>query len=297
VPSPEVSVVVPNYNHARYLEQRLDSVLAQTCRDFEVIILDDRSTDDSRRIIERYREHPAVRHVVFNDVNTGSPFRQWERGIGLAAGRWIWLAESDDYCEPELLETLLGETRRHPDVGIAFCRSEWVDAAGQAGEDLSIYREDAFFEGPAAVKRMLFHCTVHNASSAIIRRDLAATAVRGLGRYKACGDWIFYVRVLQRANLAFTARRLNSFRWYHANVSSRAKARLWDTEGVHVLDEVSFRRVRHTPVEFSNLIGHWRGRAGGLTAADRLAAWRSIAWAGLRYRATRLLPGRDDRRA
>lgn len=291
VPSPEVSVVVPNFNHARYLERRLESVLAQSCRDIEVIILDDRSTDDSRRVIERYRDHPLVRHVVFNEVNTGSPFRQWERGIALATGRWIWLAESDDFCEPDLLESLLAETRRHPDVGIAFCRSEWVDADGVAGEDLSLFRDDRFVEGCAAVKEMLFHCTVHNASSAIIRRDLAARAVRGLGRYRACGDWIFYVRVLQRANLAFTNRRLNSFRWYHANVSSRAKHRLWATEGVRVLDEVSFRRVRHTEPEFRRLLDHWIGQAAGVGRIDRLVAWTSIASAAARHRAARLLPG------
>jgi len=292
VPPPEVSVVVPNFNHARYLERRLDSVLAQSCRDIEVIILDDRSTDDSRRLIERYRDHPLVRHVVFNDVNTGSPFRQWERGIGLAAGRWIWLAESDDFCEPDLLESLLAETRRHPDVGIAFCRSEWVDADGVAGEDLSLFRDDRFVEGTDAVKEMLFHCTVHNASSAIIRRDLAARAVRGLGRYRACGDWIFYVRVLQRANLAFTNRRLNSFRWYHANVSSRARKRLWVTEGVRVLDEVSFHRVRHTEPEFRRLRAHWIGQIAGVGPVDRLAAWTSIASAAIRHRVATLLAGR-----
>ena len=291
MPTPEVSVIVPNYNHARYLRQRIDSILAQSFRDFELILLDDRSTDESRDVLEEYRGHPLVRHVVFNDVNTGSPFRQWERGIGLAAGRWIWLAESDDYCAPDLLETLLGETRRHPDVGIAFCRSEWVDAAGVAGEELSLYREDRFVAGNDAVKEMLFHCTVHNASSAIIRRDLAARAVRGLGRFRACGDWIFYVRVLQRASLAFTARQLNSFRWYHANVSSRAKARLWATEGVQVLDQVSFRRVRHTPEEFQRLLGHWCGKAHGLGRLDRLKAWTSIASAVARHRAAGLLPG------
>ena len=76
---PNVSVIIPNYNHALYLQVRLDSVFNQTYQDFEVIILDDCSTDNSREIIEKYANNPKTSHIIFNDVNSGSTIKQWEK--------------------------------------------------------------------------------------------------------------------------------------------------------------------------------------------------------------------------
>ena len=90
-----VSVIIPNYCHARFLNQRIDSVLNQTYSDYEVIILDDCSTDNSREIIESYRNHPKISHIVYNEKNSGSTFIQWEKGFELARGEYIWIAESD----------------------------------------------------------------------------------------------------------------------------------------------------------------------------------------------------------
>ena len=84
-----VSVIIPNYNHAPFLKERIDSVLQQTYTDFEVIILDDCSTDNSKEIIETYRMHPKVVHIEYNVVNSGSTFKQWKKGIDLTKGEWI----------------------------------------------------------------------------------------------------------------------------------------------------------------------------------------------------------------
>src|SRR6516225_8534922 len=76
---PSVSVIVPNYNHARYLRRRVDSIVDQTYQDFELILLDDCSTDGSREVLQSYADDPRVR-IEFNDENTGTPFKQWNRG-------------------------------------------------------------------------------------------------------------------------------------------------------------------------------------------------------------------------
>ena len=117
---PTVSVIVPNYNHAPFLKQRIDSILRQTYQDFELILLDDCSTDGSREIMESYRNNPHVSHIVYGESNSGSAFRQWDKGIALAKGEWIWVAESDDYCEPFFLERLMGEVARVPDCVLAY---------------------------------------------------------------------------------------------------------------------------------------------------------------------------------
>jgi len=79
--NPLVSIIIPNYNHARYLEQRLDSVFNQTYQNFEVIILDDCSTDNSLEIIEKYKDNPHLSLVVVNETNSGSSYKQWDNGI------------------------------------------------------------------------------------------------------------------------------------------------------------------------------------------------------------------------
>ena len=96
---PSVSVIIPNYNHARYLRERIDSVLNQRFQDYEIILLDDNSTDESPTIIQSYASAPHVTHIEINEQNSGSPFAQWDKGISLAAGEFIWIAESDDVAD------------------------------------------------------------------------------------------------------------------------------------------------------------------------------------------------------
>src|ERR1700752_894581 len=99
---PKVSVVVPNYNHARFLQKRIESILRQSYQDFELILLDDCSTDDSQAILSQYAGDARVR-LEFNPVNSGSTFKQWNKGVGLARGKYVWIAESDDYAAKMLL--------------------------------------------------------------------------------------------------------------------------------------------------------------------------------------------------
>ena len=128
---PSISVIIPNYNHASFLRQRIESILNQTRQEFELIILDDASTDNSRDIIEMYRHDPRVSHIIYNEKNGGSPFKQWNKGIELAKGKWIWIAESDDYAEPEYLEKLLEQSTLHADAGFLYCLHNWVDEKGE----------------------------------------------------------------------------------------------------------------------------------------------------------------------
>ena len=81
---PKVSVIVPNYNHAPYLKRRIDSILNQTYQDFELILLDDCSTDNSAEVLNEYASNPKVSHVVINEINSGSTFKQWDKGFALA---------------------------------------------------------------------------------------------------------------------------------------------------------------------------------------------------------------------
>lgn len=133
--SPKVSVIVSNYNHSAYLKERIDSILNQTYQDFELIILDDCSTDNSMSIIESYRNNSHVTHVVQNEQNSGSPFLQWHKGIALAQGEYIWIAESDDAAHPQFQSTLVGQLVCHPEAVLAYSHSLWVDEKGETVND------------------------------------------------------------------------------------------------------------------------------------------------------------------
>ncbi|NJL77190.1 MAG: glycosyltransferase family 2 protein [Saprospiraceae bacterium] len=152
---PVVSIIVPNYNHERYLVQRLESIFNQTFQDFEVILLDDCSTDGSVSVLQRYASHPKVTHFIINEKNSGSPFVQWKRGIDLARGQYIWIAESDDWADLDFLAHLLPLVSQ-PNVNIAFCNSHWVNQAGAIQTSLSLYNTSFQRLGTEEIKTRLF---------------------------------------------------------------------------------------------------------------------------------------------
>ena len=129
---PKVSVVVPNYNYARYLQARLRSVASQTLPVYELIVLDDASSDDSLDVLQSLRGSLAPEpRIVVNPANSGSVFRQWLRGLELATGDFVWIAEADDLAHPGFLEHLVGRMAADPSIVMGYCQSEQIDQDGQ----------------------------------------------------------------------------------------------------------------------------------------------------------------------
>ncbi len=108
-PNLTVSVVVPNYNYVRHLRQRLESIWAQRMPIRDMILLDDASTDDSRAVVTQFYAGIAGADPgpLWNDVNSGSVSRQWAHGVSLAEGDLVWIAEADDFADPDFLATVL----------------------------------------------------------------------------------------------------------------------------------------------------------------------------------------------
>ena len=192
-----VSVIVPNYNYARYLPQRIESILNQTFQDFELILLDDASTDGSRAILERYWDNPHVTRLVVNETNTGSPFRQWMKGILLSRGKYVWVAEADDVARPDFLETCVRLAEAHADTSICYAGSQLIDEEGTVQHrDINHWgrrarREHAYFQGSAFAEHNLYwkNYTV-NASGILFRREYALRLAQSdFLRMRYCGDW------------------------------------------------------------------------------------------------------------
>lgn len=214
----KVSVIVPNYNHAPYLVERIESVLAQTYQHIEIILLDDCSTDNSRAVLERYRHHPKVSQVVFNAENSGTTFKQWAKGIELARHEWIWIAESDDWCEPTLLETLVAGIT--PATCIAFCMSVAIK-----GNDILYVNESKHlhrhYQGLDFVhERMLRITAISNASQAIFRKEAYFKIDKSFTTYKFSGDYLFWMLVAQHGEVYVVGKYLNYFRKHDKDVTS-----------------------------------------------------------------------------
>ena len=256
---PLISVIIPNYNHAAFLRQRIESVLNQTYQDFEVIILDDCSSDNSKEIIETFRASSKIKKIVYNKANSGSPFRQWKKGIELAVGKYIWIAESDDWAEPNFLEVLVNRVSSERNVGICFCGSNWVDKNGDIGKDLSLYNEDFFRNGQEEITNyMLKYNSLQNVSSALIKHALAKKFIDKTLRYKSSGDWSLYIDILQESNIVYINQKLNNFRWYHNNVSNSAKTKgLWVSEGLRIVARSKAYKLPLNKIQVQDIIHYW----------------------------------------
>lgn len=126
--APKISVIVPVYNHERYIRQAIDSVLAQTFTNFEIIVIDDGSTDSSRCIIASY-DDPRIRRV-YHQRNLGIPHTQNE-GLSLARGEYIAWLDDDDYAHPHRLAKQAAFLDDNPNVALVGSWRKGVDDEGK----------------------------------------------------------------------------------------------------------------------------------------------------------------------
>lgn len=231
---PLISIIVPSYNHYNYLEQRMESVFNQTYPNFEVILLDDCSTDKSQEILLEYAKKSKVSHCVFNATNSGNTFIQWNKGIELAKGDYIWIAESDDFCELKFLEELIQPVLQDLEITLVYCQSNRVDEAGKiTGNwlhhtddlDASLFLTSFIMGGNEFIERFLIHKNViPNASGVLFSKECAVQ----LGELdidpvlKTCGDWLFYLKLATNTKVAFVDKSLNNFRYHSESVIASA---------------------------------------------------------------------------
>jgi glycosyltransferase involved in cell wall biosynthesis len=254
---PKVSVVIPNYNHARFLRQRIDSVMQQTFQDFEVILLDDFSTDGSRSILCEYADDPRVR-IEFNEKNSGSTFRQWNRGIALARGEFAWIAESDDYADKRLLEKLVPILDSDKRAVLAYCRSWRVSADNEifgyldsclSDLDPRRWTADFWADGREECRNYLVgRNTVLNASSVVFRREVYQQVGGADESLVYCGDWKTWAAMaLTGGRIVYVGETLNFYRIHDMSVS--AKSQRLGVEPVEYLRVIRWILQKITPTE------------------------------------------------
>lgn len=225
---PKVSVILPNYNHAPYLKERIDSILNQTFQDFELIILDDLSTDNSRDIIEKYNSNPKISGIIYNEKNSGSTFKQWHKGVGLARGKYIWFAESDDWCEPSMLQTLVEGIESDKDCVVSYCQAYCIEGTNKMR---FVSYHDYLSEiknGDAFIKDfMIQRSAIFNASMAIWKKTVYEKISNQFQQFKLCGDWLFWMELANQGKVHISGKVLNYFRKHGSDVSGKMYQSGW----------------------------------------------------------------------
>jgi len=221
-----VTVIIPNYNHGKFLQKRIETVLGQSFKDFEVIIMDDTSTDNSVDIINQYSSNPHVKNILINNTNSGNTFLQWEKGIKAATGKYIWIAESDDYAESTFLEKLVPVLESNNNIGIAYSQSWKVDKDGNiqnsllqhtAGLSTQHWEKSYLAPGQKEVEEyLLFINSIPNASAVLFKKSIYEKAGGIEPEIKKCSDWLLWMKMLLHSDVYFYAEHLNYFR-FHPN--------------------------------------------------------------------------------
>ena len=219
---PSVSVVVPVFNGEAYLREAIDSILGQTYAPFEVILMDDGSTDSTAAIAASYEER--LRYVR-QPENRGQ-FGNVNDGIALARGELIGVFHADDFYTPELIEREVAWLQAHPTAGAVFCSDVFIDAGGREFGRLVLPAEIRGGQ-PLGYASILNALLVHGNSflrcpTALVR----ASVYRQVGPYrheefKNTSDLEMWIRIARRYHIGVLEDHLLRYRRGHGSSSER----------------------------------------------------------------------------
>lgn len=235
VSSPKISVLVPTYNYGRYLPELIDSVLAQDFRDFELLIVDDCSRDDTAQMVQPYcARDPRIQFSV-NSSNLGM-VRNWNQCLERARGKYVkFLFGDDKLFDRHALGELVGLLDRNPAATLAASARAILDEQSKV---VDIYRTlpDGLHQGRQVITR----CITQNAKNLVGEPSVVmfrkADASRGFNTsYRQIVDMEMWFHLLEKGDLAYTRRPLCAFRCHPCQQTEENTA-----SGVGRREHVSF---------------------------------------------------------
>jgi glycosyltransferase involved in cell wall biosynthesis len=213
VSPPLVSVIVPAFNAAQTLPDTLDSILAQTFRNFELIVVDDGSTDGTRTLLERVRD-PRMR--VIGGSNRGLAAAR-NRGIEHAHGQLLTFIDADDRWTPDKLEDQVEALERNPDAVAAYSWTAFIDQNGR----FLFAKEPSNCSGNVYAE-LLRSCFVASGSNVLVRRSAVDAAGAFDTTLPAAQDWEFCLRLAARWPFALVPRYQVLYRIQEGTMSGNA---------------------------------------------------------------------------
>ena len=218
----QVSIIVPSYNHGQFLMDRLTTIANQTYKDWEAIIIDDKSTDNSVAIISKFIEDNPnfkVKHFIVNEINSGSGYNSWRKGLELVETEYVWIAETDDYSDPSFLEESVSMLDKNSSLPLVFCTSNYVDQEcnylydSRKRTSLLNIPNDSFgiVSNDIVINSFPFNPLITNGSSVVFRRPKIAIPDETFN-YRQMSDLFFWTWLIKKNDIVFLNKKLNNFR-------------------------------------------------------------------------------------
>jgi glycosyltransferase involved in cell wall biosynthesis len=213
---PTISIIIPAYNAERTILETIASVQQQTFSDFELIVINDGSTDRTLEVLQSIQDE---RLKIFSYENGGLPTAR-NRGISHASGEFIALLDADDLWTPDKLELQLAALQQHPEAGVAY---SWTYFMNEKEGGRSFHPcEPVFFEGNVYAK-LLIGDFIYNGSNTLIRRQ----AIDSVGEFdpalKSCEDWDYWVRLAAHWNFVLVPKHQIFYRRFSGAMSSKVE--------------------------------------------------------------------------
>jgi glycosyltransferase involved in cell wall biosynthesis len=206
--SPLVSVFIPVHNAESFVAQAIESVLAQTYPHYELIVINDASTDGTAEVIARYEDHPKVR-IHHNPANVGMA-PNWNVGLRLAQGDLVAKLDADDFYESNFLEEIVAVFQRHPAVGLVFSGVNLIHDNGRVTRERR-YLTSWVRSGRKFLQQLLRACVIRS-PTVCVRRVCYEHLGEFLPQMKLHADWEMWVRIAARYDVGYVAKYLASYR-------------------------------------------------------------------------------------
>ena len=242
--NPRISVIIPTFNHGRFLGQAVQSVLDQGIESIEILVLDNASTDETAEVMAIFANERKVRYMR-NRRNLGAG-NSTQNGFYIATGRFFCTLMADDFMNPGHLESLLSVVEANPEVAVAYTLIRWVN---ERGNELSAplhpgHKNAGYIGGRNEVADLLIYDNYITPSAAIIRHDAFMRVWRRDIRVKGSGDWHAMVQIAEQfPNFAFVNRRGVSYRVHGDQYSNQFYRSAEPLEGhVFILEGVLERK-------------------------------------------------------
>lgn len=211
--APAVSVVIPAFNAERTIGETLDSVLAQSLRDFEIVIVNDGSRDGTGALLDSYSARHPDRITVIHQSNTGQAEAR-NNGIFAARGRFIAFNDADDVWAVEKLERQLRFLEANPDIGLCYTEGMTIDEGGREKERFGATSE---FTGRCFETLITRNNII--GSSVMVRRAVLDDVGPFNPALRACENWELWTRIARKYPLALIDEKLSFYRQHGGNMS------------------------------------------------------------------------------
>jgi glycosyltransferase involved in cell wall biosynthesis len=237
----KVSVIIPTYNSVRYVTEAIDSVLTQTYRDFEILVVDDGSKDETSEVLTK-RYGDSIRYLYKENGGVSSA-RNY--GIERAEGKYIAFLDADDIWLPEKLEKQVDLLEKHPEVGLCYVSTQRVD------EDLNFLNKIEAKSYADYCETLLLNLNIvaGSCSSAMVRRDIISQTDGFDAKFSTYADWEFWLRLSLLTEFAPVKEDLVKYRMVKGSMSSKPEVSKLDALGV--LDK--FFNLPNLPQKYKQL--------------------------------------------